>query len=134
MSSLYFEVCLKGGAPWGFRLTGGKEFRTSLRVSKVTFYLPLLIHCNFWLPPDLLLELMASQRVNCYQVGVAISRLCSYLFLSSSLSSTVSHYPSKSYSARPNSVDELTIKFDIDPVWYTILWNKTIMFAYVKNI
>lgn len=35
MSTKMFEVCLRGGAPWGFRLTGGKEFRTSLRVSKV---------------------------------------------------------------------------------------------------
>ena len=33
-----FEVCLKGGGPWGFRLHGGKEFGTPLRISKVSSY------------------------------------------------------------------------------------------------
>ena len=31
-----FQVCLTGGAPWGFRLHGGKEFRAPLRIAKVT--------------------------------------------------------------------------------------------------
>eukprot|EP00794_Sanderia_malayensis_P012177 gene12177-13434_t len=31
-----FHVYLGGGSPWGFRLQGGKEFRTPLRVAKVT--------------------------------------------------------------------------------------------------
>ncbi|XP_065063031.1 sorbin and SH3 domain-containing protein 1-like isoform X4 [Rhopilema esculentum] len=33
-----FEVCLKGGGPWGFRLHGGKEFGTPLRISKLEQY------------------------------------------------------------------------------------------------
>ncbi|XP_067047451.1 sorbin and SH3 domain-containing protein 1 homolog isoform X2 [Acropora muricata] len=31
-----YEVVLSGGAPWGFRLQGGKEFRAPLRIAKVT--------------------------------------------------------------------------------------------------
>ncbi|XP_015751642.1 PREDICTED: PDZ and LIM domain protein 7-like [Acropora digitifera] len=31
-----YEVVLNGGAPWGFRLQGGKEFRAPLRIAKVT--------------------------------------------------------------------------------------------------
>ena len=30
-----FEVFLQGGAPWGFRLQGGKEFRAPLKIAKV---------------------------------------------------------------------------------------------------
>ena len=47
MSTSMFEVCLKGGAPWGFRLTGGKEFRTSLRISKVSMNLFLWPNWEF---------------------------------------------------------------------------------------
>lgn len=35
-SSEVYEVVLSGGAPWGFRLQGGKEFRAPLRIAKVT--------------------------------------------------------------------------------------------------
>ena len=35
-SSEVFEVVLSGGAPWGFRLQGGKEFRAPLRIAKVS--------------------------------------------------------------------------------------------------
>ena len=35
-SSEVFEVVLNGGAPWGFRLQGGKEFRAPLRIAKVS--------------------------------------------------------------------------------------------------
>lgn len=34
-SSEVYEVVLSGGAPWGFRLQGGKEFRAPLRIAKV---------------------------------------------------------------------------------------------------
>ena len=34
-SSEVYEVVLTGGAPWGFRLQGGKEFRAPLRIAKV---------------------------------------------------------------------------------------------------
>lgn len=30
-----FEVSLRGSAPWGFRLQGGKEFRAPLLIAKV---------------------------------------------------------------------------------------------------
>ena len=33
-----YEVVLNGGAPWGFRLQGGKEFRAPLRIAKVSFH------------------------------------------------------------------------------------------------
>lgn len=32
-----YEVVLNGGAPWGFRLQGGKEFRAPLRIAKVSY-------------------------------------------------------------------------------------------------
>eukprot|EP00117_Sycon_ciliatum_P006155 scpid25991/ scgid9812/ Sorbin and SH3 domain-containing protein 1; Ponsin; SH3 domain protein 5; SH3P12; c-Cbl-associated protein len=32
----HFDVVLTGGAPWGFRLQGGREFRSPLRILKVT--------------------------------------------------------------------------------------------------
>ncbi|XP_020617845.1 PDZ and LIM domain protein 7-like isoform X2 [Orbicella faveolata] len=35
-SSEVYEVVLSGGAPWGFRLQGGKEFGAPLRIAKVT--------------------------------------------------------------------------------------------------
>ncbi|KAM7437108.1 Sorbin and SH3 domain-containing protein 1 [Porites harrisoni] len=35
-SSEVYEVVLSGGAPWGFRLQGGREFRAPLRIAKVT--------------------------------------------------------------------------------------------------
>ena len=35
-SSEVYEVVLSGGAPWGFRLQGGKEFRAPLRIAKVS--------------------------------------------------------------------------------------------------
>ncbi|XP_068735853.1 sorbin and SH3 domain-containing protein 1 homolog isoform X3 [Montipora capricornis] len=35
-SSEVREVVLNGGAPWGFRLQGGNEFRAPLRIAKVT--------------------------------------------------------------------------------------------------
>ena len=34
-SSEVYEVVLSGGAPWGFRLQGGREFRAPLRIAKV---------------------------------------------------------------------------------------------------
>ena len=34
-SSEVYEVVLSGGAPWGFRLQGGKEFGAPLRIAKV---------------------------------------------------------------------------------------------------
>ena len=35
LASEVYEVVLTGGAPWGFRLQGGKEFRAPLRIAKV---------------------------------------------------------------------------------------------------
>ena len=36
------KVTLSGGGPWGFTLTGGKDFGSHLQVSKVTIpYCPL---------------------------------------------------------------------------------------------
>ena len=35
-SSEVYEVVLSGGAPWGFRLQGGREFRAPLRIAKVS--------------------------------------------------------------------------------------------------
>lgn len=37
-SSEVYEVVLSGGAPWGFRLQGGKEFRAPLRIAKVSYH------------------------------------------------------------------------------------------------
>ncbi|XP_048590225.1 sorbin and SH3 domain-containing protein 1 homolog isoform X2 [Nematostella vectensis] len=34
-SSEVFQVVLSGGAPWGFRLQGGKDFRAPLKIAKV---------------------------------------------------------------------------------------------------
>jgi len=46
-SSEVYEVVLSGGAPWGFRLQGGKEFRAPLRIAKVScLKLPLRIACH----------------------------------------------------------------------------------------
>ena len=41
-SSEVREVVLNGGAPWGFRLQGGNEFRAPLRIAKVSCYDPCL--------------------------------------------------------------------------------------------
>lgn len=30
------ELVMSGGGPWGFTLSGGKDFRSPLKVSKVT--------------------------------------------------------------------------------------------------
>lgn len=32
------DIVLTGGGPWGFTLSGGKDFGAPLKVSKVTFY------------------------------------------------------------------------------------------------
>lgn len=32
-----FEVELKGGAPWGFRIQGGKEFHSAIKITFVSF-------------------------------------------------------------------------------------------------
>lgn len=46
-SSEVYEVVLSGGAPWGFRLQGGKEFRAPLRIAKVSYHeLPLRFACH----------------------------------------------------------------------------------------
>ena len=46
-SSEVYEVVLSGGAPWGFRLQGGKEFRAPLRIAKAfCLELPLQIACH----------------------------------------------------------------------------------------
>lgn len=38
-----FDIVLTGGAPWGFRLQGGREFRSPLQVAKVSdVQLPLV--------------------------------------------------------------------------------------------
>lgn len=41
MASETFEVFLKGGSPWGFRLQGGKEFRAPLLIAKVSWKVSL---------------------------------------------------------------------------------------------
>lgn len=47
-SSEVYEVVLSGGAPWGFRLQGGKEFRAPLRIAKVSCYeMPVSFACHF---------------------------------------------------------------------------------------
>lgn len=47
-SSEVYEVVLSGGAPWGFRLQGGKEFRAPLRIAKVSCYeMPASFACHF---------------------------------------------------------------------------------------
>ena len=49
-SSEVYEVVLSGGAPWGFRLQGGKEFRAPLRIAKVSrleLILRIACHLNF---------------------------------------------------------------------------------------
>jgi len=35
-SAEVYKVLLSGGAPWGFRLQGGSEFRAPLRIAKVS--------------------------------------------------------------------------------------------------
>jgi len=46
-SSEVYEVVLSGGAPWGFRLQGGKEFGAPLRIAKVScLELPSWIACH----------------------------------------------------------------------------------------
>jgi len=35
MATQEFNIRLEGGGPWGFRLTGGKDFCSPLTVSKV---------------------------------------------------------------------------------------------------
>lgn len=47
-SSEVYEVVLSGGAPWGFRLQGGKEFRAPLRIAKVSYHeMPVSFACHF---------------------------------------------------------------------------------------
>ena len=47
-SSEVYEVVLSGGAPWGFRLQGGKEFRAPLRIAKVSCNeMPASFACHF---------------------------------------------------------------------------------------
>lgn len=52
-SSEVYEVVLSGGAPWGFRLQGGKEFRAPLRIAKVSYHeLPLRFACHLNFPGE----------------------------------------------------------------------------------
>ncbi|KAJ4923953.1 hypothetical protein JOQ06_028208 [Pogonophryne albipinna] len=47
------NVVLDGPAPWGFRLTGGKDFNQPLTIARpLSKYPPLHNDISFWLPEN----------------------------------------------------------------------------------